>query len=264
MQIMTACDSSFFHCIKPLAASVRRFYKQPLIVYDIGLTPEESAELNGTLIPLEVSRNYKSYTLYKSTPFINATHKPFCLKHYFEHFSEPVLYVDADCLFCQPVELNSFDIGITVKPKRKLDTRNFFNGILNSGVLYFSRYPKLLLEQWMRKCKEGGHTDQSALAEILSETINWKKPKQIQHWHGFSVQLLPVEIYNDYHLKTGKILHFKGHRHSQEIYPHLLRALQTGKNVWEEYKRLKSQLEKESQQATAIPASNSFRLPETV
>ncbi len=150
--------------------------------------------------------------------------------------------MDADCLFCQRVELDGFDIAVTVKPKRKLDTRNFFNGIINTGVIFFSRYPKFLLEQWSEKCSSGSHTDQSALAEILSETINWKNQSKIQDWHGFSVRLLPVEIYNDYHLKTGKIFHFKGLRHSKEIYPQLLQAMQEGKNVWREYERLKNQL----------------------
>ncbi|HOK66545.1 MAG TPA: putative nucleotide-diphospho-sugar transferase [Anaerohalosphaeraceae bacterium] len=264
MQIMTACDSSFFHCVKPLADGVRRLYHQPLLVYNIGLTSEETAELDCTLIPLQVSRHYKSYTIYQSTPFINATHKPSCLRHYFEHFSEPVLYVDADCLFCQRVELDGFDIGITVKPKRKLDIQNFFNGILNSGVLFFRRYPKLLLDRWMQKCAAGGHTDQSALAEILSETINWRKPRQIQDWHGFSVRLLPVKIYNDYHLKTGKIFHFKGLRHSKEIYPHLLEAMQKGKKVRREYDYLKNRLQKEEKQISAITAADMLIQPETL
>lgn len=240
MQIATASDSSFFHCVKVLVENVRRFYNQPLIVYDIGLTAEEAAALKCTVIPLKVRSDYKSYTIYQTTPFINATHKPSCLMHYFEHFNEPVLYVDADCLFRQPVEFNGTDIAITIKPKRKIDTHNFFNGILNTGVLYFGRYPKLLLERWAEKCNSGGQTDQSALAEILSETINWKKPEQIQNWHGFSVRLLPVELYNDYHLKTGKIFHFKGHRHNRQIYPHLLQALQAGKNVWKEYQNLQN------------------------
>jgi hypothetical protein len=248
MQIATACDSSFFHCVKALEASARKFYKNPLIVYDIGLTPQEAAQLDCPVVHLEVSSNYKSYTTYKSTSFINATHKPACLKHYFEHFNEPVLFVDADCLFRQRVELNGVDIAVTVKPQRKLDTRNFFNGIINTGVLFFSRYPKLLLDQWSEKCSSGFHTDQSALAEILSETIHWKNRSKIQDWHGFSVRLLPVEIYNDYHLKTGKIFHFKGLRHNKEIYPKLLKAMQEGKNVWQEYEQLKKQLpEKENQ-----------------
>ncbi|MEJ5260237.1 MAG: hypothetical protein WHS88_08620, partial [Anaerohalosphaeraceae bacterium] len=145
-----------------------------------------------------------------------------------------------------------------------LDTQNYFNGILNSGVLFFRRYPKLLLGRWMQKCAAGGHTDQSALAEILSETINWRKPRQIQVWHGFSVRLLPVEIYNDYHLKTGKIFHFKGLRHSKEIYPQLLQAMQAGRNVWREYESLKNRLPQEEKQVSTIIAVNLLVQPETL
>jgi len=238
MNILTACDSGFFHCVKKLEQNVRFFYQQDLIVYDIGLLPEQAAHLDCVVHKIELGKKHQSYTTYEATDFINATHKPVCLKHYFENYPSDVLYVDADCLFRERVELEGFDVGVTVKPANKMDTTNYYNGIINTGVIFFKTYPKALIERWIQECATGTQTDQSALAMILSETIDWKETGKHYDWHGISVKTLPAEIYNDYYLRNGKIYHFKGDRHDPHIYQELIEIMETGGDVYARFQEL--------------------------
>ena len=112
-----------------------------------------------------------------------------------------------------------------------MDSANFYNGIINTGVIIFNAYPKKLIDRWIEFCDSGEHTDQSALAKILSETIDWKETGKVYDWHGISVKTLPIELYNDYYLRNGKVFHFKGQRHKPDIYNQLIKAMRAGDDV---------------------------------
>jgi hypothetical protein len=144
-------------------------------------------------------------------------------------------------LFLEKVELDGFDVGVTVKPRKKIDRENFVNGIINAGVIFFLAYPKKLVEQWIQGCLRPDVTDQIVLAEILSETIDWKKYNHIYDWHGYKIKTLRIEDYNDYYLKTGKIYHLKGHAHQKEFYKRLIEAIDNGKSPAEIIKKEKKQ-----------------------
>ena len=236
MRIFTAGDSNFYPCIEQLAKSVREFYGEPLIVYDIGLTKEQAGKLDCIVHTVEIGKEHLDFTVHNNTSFINATHKPRCIKHYFENYSPPAIYADADCVFRERVELSGFDVGITVKPQSKMDTTNFYNGIINAGVMFFNTYPEKLINRWIKECSTGQHTDQSALAKILSERIDWKETGTVYDWYGISVKTLPVEDYNDYYLKSGKIFHFKGERHDPRIYYNLLETMRNGGDVYGQFR----------------------------
>jgi len=237
MRVLTAGDSNFYHCMTGLAQSVRKHYGQQLIVYDIGLTEEQRQNIDAEIRKIDIEADYSGYISHHNTNFIKTTHKPFCIKHYFENSSEPLIYADADCLFLEKVELDGFDVAVTVKPKRKRDTKNYFNGIINAGVIFFNSYPEKLVERWIQECSSGEHTDQSALAKILSETIDWKETGKVYDWQGLSVKTLPIETYNDYYLRSGKIFHFKGDRHEGETYNTLLTAINENRNPYSLFKR---------------------------
>lgn len=238
MRILTAGDSGFYHCMKGLARSVRKFYGQQLIVYDIGLTESQKRELDAEIRSVRVETDFSSFTDHKGTRFINATHKAACINDYFQHDSDRLIYIDADCVFRERIDLDGFDVGVTVKPAGKLDETNYFNGIINTGVIFFNTYPKPLIERWIQECATGNHTDQSALAMILSETVDWSNPGTVSNWNGISIKTLPVEIYNDYYLRTGKVFHFKGRRHEPAIYRELIETMEAGGDVYARFGEL--------------------------
>ena len=238
MQVLTAGDSNFCHCMSGLAQSVRKFYGEQLIVYDIGLTKQQKKEIDAEIRHVKIDIDFSNFTKYKETDFINATHKAFCIKDYFENDSDRLIYIDADCVFREKIELDGFDITITVKPSSKMDTSNYYNGIINTGVIFFNTYPKKLIDRWIEECSTGDHTDQSSLAKILSETIDWKETGKVHNWHGISVKTLPIETYNDYYLRSGKVFHFKGRRHEPKIYDQLIEAMEKGEDVYSLFQKL--------------------------
>jgi hypothetical protein len=242
MRVLTAGDKNFYHCMVGLAQSVCRYYGKPLIIYDIGLTDEQRNNLDAEIVNIKIDVDFASYTKHNNAEFINTTHKPFCIKHYFENNSEPLIYTDADCLFLEKVELSGFDLGVTLKPKRKRKYDNYFNGIINAGVIFFNTKPEQFLERWIEGCCRENVTDQSILAEVLSETIDFKKTDAIYDWHGLSVKTLRIEDYNDYYLKTGKIYHFKGDRHQGQIYQQLLDAIANGQDPYEVFRKKKKNI----------------------
>jgi len=238
MNIVTTGDSKFFHCLQVLAKSVRRFYDKQLIVYDIGLTDEEKKSLDAHIISINVDVDFYNYTTFKKVPFIQATHKPFCVKHYFENYSEPMILVDADCLFMKRVEEHGFDVGVTLKPRKRIDISNHYNGVLNSGVIFFNTNASELIDKWVNECRKPDSTDQKALTDILSETIDWKHYDRIYDWHGLKVKVFKTDEYNDYYLKNGKVFHFKGKRHEKDIYEQLIAEQQCGTDIYEMFKQL--------------------------
>lgn len=243
MNIVTSSDSNFFHCLEGLAASVRKHYGKQVIVYDVGLTDEQRQNVDAKVIPIDVDVDFKGYATFlkRSTVEVSAiktTHKPFCVRHYFTNFSEPMIFVDADCTFTQRVEETGFDVGVTLRRKNRIDLSNPWIGIINAGVIFFNSYTEELITRWARGCMNDNTTDQRELAEILSETVDWKGYNKIYDWNGIRVKVFNAAVYNDVRLKGGKIYHFKGRRHEPGIYEQLIQTINEGKNAYELFNRL--------------------------
>ncbi len=243
MNIVTSGDSGFFHCLKELAKSVRQFYDKPMILYDIGLTDEQKKQLDAIIIPLNVTEkvNHRGRSLLSSTgiPSTRATHKPFCVKHYFENYSEPMILVDADCLFRKRVEESDFDVGVTCYKSKKKGIA-FYNGVINSGVIFFNSPATELVNQWAKECEKELTTDQKALSDVLGQTIDWSAYNKIQDFAGLKIKIFDAKIYNDFHLtKKGKILHFINTKHHKEIYEQLIAGLKQGKDIRKMFRWIK-------------------------
>ncbi len=243
MNIVTACDSGFFHCLKELSKSVRRFYNKPIILYDIGLADEQKKQIDAVIIPVKVPEkvNHKGKSLLSPSgiPSTRATHKPFCIRHYFENFSEPMILVDADCLFTTRVEETGFDVGITFYKSKKKEI-NYYNGIINSGVIFFNGPAEKLVNCWAEECEKEFTTDQKAISDVLNQTINWKISNKVQDWHGLKIKIFNARIYNDYHLtKKGKILHFINTKHDRDIFEQLMAAYREGKDIRKLFAKIK-------------------------
>lgn len=243
MNIVTSADSNFFHCLQGLAETVRKYYGKQVICYDVGLTEEQRNSVDAHVIPIDIDVDFKGYATFMKhstieTQAIKTTHKPFCIKHYFENFDEPMILVDADCIFTERVEEKGFDLGVTLRRKNRIDLTNPWIGILNAGVIFFNTHVKEFLDAWSQACTKDNTTDQKELSEILSETIDWKHYDKIYDWHGIKVKVFNAAVYNDVRLKDGKIFHFKGKRHDPEIYSQLLEAQREGKNLYELFNKL--------------------------
>jgi hypothetical protein len=242
MNIVTACDANFFRCLKELAKSVRKFYGKPVIVYDLGLTELQKQQLDAVIIPIELDKNvdYKksAHIFPDGRPSCRNTHKPSCVKDYFKKFSEPMILVDADCLFTEKVELDGFDVAVTLDPK-KISREDMYNGIVYSGVMFFNCPAQKLVDKWQQVCMTENTTDQKALSDILSEQINWKDYKKIQQWNGLKIKILDTGTYNDFHLKGGKILHFATTKHDQDVFDKLIEGYEQGKNIRKIFLRIK-------------------------
>ncbi len=243
MNIVTTADSGFAHCLKGLAESVIKYYGKNVIVYDLGLTEEQKRSINADIIPIDVHVDFRNYATFSKQSNIQltgikATHKPFCVSHYFQNFTEPMIFLDADCAFNQKVEETGFDVGVTLRRKGRVDLTNTWIGILNSGVVFFNTYAKELVEEWQKRCQSDNTTDQKELTEILSETIDWKHYNKIYDWHGIKVKVFDAGTYNDERLKNGKIFHFKGKRHEKGMYEKLIHAQKEGENAYELFNQL--------------------------
>lgn len=243
MNIVTSADSNFFHCLEGLAETVRKHYGKQVICYDVGLTEEQRNSVDAHVIPIEIDVDFQSYATYKKnstdiSQIIKATHKPFCVNHYFNHFDEPMILVDADCTFTERLEETGFDLGVTLRRKNRIDLTNPWIGILNTGVIFFNKHVKELIDVWEHGCIDDNTSDQKALSEILSETIDWKHYDKIYDWNGIKVKVFNAAVYNDVRLKDGKIFHFKGKRHDPEIYQQLLQAQRDGGNLYELFNKL--------------------------
>jgi len=239
MNKVTSANHAFFHCLSGLAESVRKHYNKPLIVYDVGLTEEDRSKLDAHIIQIDVDSSCFDFATDGDSRFVKTTHKPACIKHYFKNFTEKMIFVDADCLFMERVEESGFDVGVTLRTGKGLDLTDHFNGVLNAGVLFFNTSADELVDPWAEECQKENTTDQKALTDILSETIDWKRYNHIYDWHGLKVKVFKTDDYNDYHLKTGKIFHFKGLMHEKGIYEQLLAANHAGKDMYKTYKRLR-------------------------
>jgi len=237
MNIVTAGDSKFYHCLQGLCKSVGRFYAKQPIVYDIGLRDGERDSLNAHVVRLDVDVDFYNYATFREVPFIQATHKPFCVKHYFDNYTEPMILIDADCLFMERVEETGFDVGVTLKPRKNMDTSDHYAGVLASGVVFFNTNAADLIDRWIEECRKPDTTDQKALTDILSETIDWKHYDKIYDWNGLQVKVFRVEEFNDYYLRNGKIFHFKGERHEQAMYNKLIEAIEQNIDAYRLFKK---------------------------
>ena len=130
MRVITAGDNVFFHCLVELSKNVKARYGQQLIVYDIGLTKGQAGHLDCVMHQVAVDDHYKGYTVHNGTSFINTTHKPLCIKHYFQTYDEPMIYVDI------PDNETVYYVGNLRVSKEKTDFwREFWLDRINIGIL---------------------------------------------------------------------------------------------------------------------------------
>jgi hypothetical protein len=212
-RVMTCADADYFHFLPYLEANIVRKFGRPPIIYDLGLTPEQRAQLRSEVVSLEVTGAYKAAEPVRG--FVMATHKPACLADCLDRTGEACLYVDADVLFVEPLLASDLgseppDLAVTPRHPKERTPLHLENGTINSGVLYFSPRPpaRALLDAWTAACAAGDRTDQQALSDLLAgfSILDGLGPEARG---GLRLMKLDPRRFNDVRLKTGRILHFK-------------------------------------------------------
>jgi hypothetical protein len=162
------------------------------------------------------------------------------VRHYFENHHQPMILVDADCLFNRRVQEEGFDVGVTYAPPKKSKKIHYYNGIINSGVIFFTTPARELVNRWIQECYKADTTDQKALSDILGETIDWKNYKRPQYWRDLRIRIFDCSRYNDYHLRrSSSIIHFITSKHRKDIYEQLIAGYERGKNIRRMFRRIK-------------------------
>jgi len=246
MNVVTTADSNYFHCVRVLAENVRKHYGKDLIIYDVGFTGPQRDELasKATVLRIAIDPSVdpkgRAWLSPNGHPSTRATHKPFCVRHYFQNHHQPMILVDADCLFNRRVQEEGFDVGVTYNPPKRSKKMHYYNGVINSGVIFFNTPARELVNLWIQECYKPDTTDQKALSDILSETVDWKNYKKAQYWRDLRIKIFECRKYNDYHLRRNSaIIHFINSKHRKDIYEKLLVGYEQGRNIREMFRQIK-------------------------
>jgi hypothetical protein len=150
---------------------------------------------------------------------------------------DDVAWIDGDATIIDDIHEvfdSSFDVGITVRPKRQNKKTHY----INAGVLFFKNNieSRLFLEDWIdamgpvpdfhkMTVRPEGYSDQTILEEkILLPNIQgalWDQFGSVHTVHGARVKILECETYNNYWLwrqahygppNGTRVLHFKAHK----------------------------------------------------
>ncbi len=210
-RIVTCADSGFYHFLPTLEQNVRRKTGRFPIVYDLGLTKKQRKALKSELIQIDPP---KEYGLKTSTGNIKATHKPTCLLDFLNRSTEDCLYIDADVVIIDRVEIGEFDrADIAVTPRHPNEMRSadpYLNGKVNTGVIFLRNMNAVrdFVVSWIAQCRTGDCSDQQALTEILPDA-GLTDGLGLGQQGSLQVLKLDARIYNDVSSTIGKLWHFK-------------------------------------------------------
>ncbi len=211
-RILLCADAGFFHFLPSLEKNILRLQGQLPVIYDIGMTPDQTVKLKSDVFKLNPPEGYKETS---ASGAIKTTHKPRCIKHFLEHNEQDVLYIDADVVVLEQIlhsEFTGGDIAVTPRHPKELRSKNpFVNGTLNAGVIFFRNTQKVqdFIDVWETECGVDDKSDQMALSDVLTDADIKSGPNGIGLANGLQVLKLPATTYNDVSCSIGKLWHFK-------------------------------------------------------
>ena len=212
-KIITSGDKNYFKFLWRFEKNIFKQFGEYPIIYDLGLTDIQKSKLKSQILKTDVPTSFSGYT---SDGFIKAIHKPLCVLDFLKKNSSNCLFLDADILFRRNIKntdflMDDFDIGITPRHPQEQYEKLFKNGLLNSGVIYFTNNQSTLnfVNLWIEECKKENTSDQLALSNLIALNKNsFFKVNRINS-NGVKVKLLDPKKYNDVSLTKGLILHYK-------------------------------------------------------
>ncbi|MFT5006865.1 MAG: hypothetical protein ACI8YI_002495 [Paracoccaceae bacterium] len=219
-RFLVCADAGFFHFLPSLEKNIFDHQGAYPVIYDIGMTKDQIAQLKSEVIKITPPEGYKRTS---ASGAIKTTHKPRCIKHFLKHSDQDVLYVDADVVVLEPIEHDDFlggDIAVTPRhPKEMLSKKPYLNGTLNAGVIFFRNTPDVIsfIDVWESECGIDDKSDQMALSDVVQDA-DIKGGIGIGRAHGVDVLKLPAVRFNDVSCSIGKLWHFKnaGRRSSKK------------------------------------------------
>ena len=208
MKVLTGGNLRFKKMIQDSIKRIKQFGYEP-VIYDIGgLDLGKKMDVN----PIDLVRTNEG-----KTP-IACRFKPLMIKDCLENTdaNELVLYLDADAFLLQRVDeldINDYDIAVTVREEAKHYREHELMGALNAGVIVFRKTKATMnfINKWI-DVTNTKYSDQSGLNACLYDYIDLDKLDQVIEKDGLKVKLLKAMVYNNYYSDTtdAKIRHFKG------------------------------------------------------
>jgi hypothetical protein len=212
-KIITSGDNNYFKFLWRFEKNVFKHFGEYPIIYDLGLTEDQKLKLKSQILKIKVPTKFSGYT---SEGFIKAIHKPLCVLDFFKKNRSNCLFLDADILFSRNIKnadflMDNFDVGLTPRHPQEQYEKLFKNGLINSGVIYFTNNQSTLnfIDLWVEECKRENISDQLALSNlIVLKKESFFKVNRVNS-NGVDIKLLDPEKYNDVSLTNGLILHYK-------------------------------------------------------
>lgn len=233
--VVSSADTNFF----PLALGLARTLPsdKPLWVYDLGLTPTETAALRRIGVHVECIPVPADSFAFNSANNIRTVHKMDCIEHCLKTRQTGVIMLDADVLVLEPEALGVLapapdEVVVTYRCAREQKPHVLVNGLINAGVMAFGRnIPASFFQAWKHLCADPEHTDQSALSKLLEnggiDLTRFQEPQWLEQLEGIRVRVLDGNIYNDTSCRIGALFHFKsaGRRGTKRCWYHVFMTL---------------------------------------
>ena len=167
---------------------------------------------------------------------VKSAMKPELILKALNETDDDVTWIDGDAFLVRPIDEieadTSFDIGLTVRPKRVNKKTHY----INAGVIFVKNNPagRGFVEAWIEAMppvptdttvKPKHYSDQMTLEETLVlpniDVIPWDSYGSVHEVHGARVKFFECSKYNNFNLhllavwkgpdEDTKILHFKEH-----------------------------------------------------
>ncbi|WP_353474959.1 putative nucleotide-diphospho-sugar transferase [Salipiger sp. H15] len=211
LDIITCADSGFFEVVQVFEDNVLRIQGRYPVIYDLGMTEAQRAQLRSELVRIDTDASYKALD---PKGFIRTTHKPGAIRHAIARTGRACLYLDADMLLTEPLTPADFlgaDLAVTPRHPNEIAREQLAdNGTINAGLLYFAATEpaQKMLDTWARLCAGSEMSDQRAMSQLL-EAWEMVPAPGLETVDGLSLARLDARVYNDTARRTGKVLHYK-------------------------------------------------------
>ena len=182
MYFITAADTKFYFFLPYMVAQIERLFpKARLIVYDLGMTEQETKQIREWGVEVKKWHIGPGDPVKAPNYYPLALHKPSMILDALERYpNEYAVYLDADAIpnrsFSVPREC---DVAVTLVNQDDLEWLESnphieYNGIFNTGVMLFGRSKRRLafVSEWSDRLSEaGGQESDQRIAWLLLEEM---------------------------------------------------------------------------------------------
>jgi len=179
---ITAADTKFYFFLPYMAAQIERLFpKARLIVYDLGMTEQETLQLSEWGVEVKKWHIGPGEAVKAPNYYPRALHKPSMILDALERYpNETAVYLDADAIpnrkFSVPT---GCDVAVTLIDQHHIawiesNPQLEFLGVFNTGVIFFGRSKRRLelCREWTARMHlaEFKISDQSVLSTLIEES----------------------------------------------------------------------------------------------